>query len=421
MPLLPVNVLQPPLPFLPPRLSSAIHWLIRVILLIGTIFTFPFFLVYIPISISLPQKNAILHLHPHNLPPCCSFMKACGRGYWAYGASGFLWSVTSIGLAPDFGLGVSRWLAKRGLDKAERVARSAGLVLEGRLVVSEDTIPPLAMALCIGALDGNDLVRNSVHCFWLDHIPISEALDSKPGKTRKVILWLAGGGYVSGHPLNDRPIFSLARNLPSGYRILAPSITRALSLERSFPVSLLDGLASYAYLRKAGYEAKDITLIGNSAGGGLSWSILSYLVAIDQAGIGSLGVPRAVAMVSVGHSIVRVSLTEALVEITAGRCWVVSRFRQHATAKECCELLPRAIPRYFQQLLDLQGANHSPRLVQRVNIRQPLVASPTNLACGGHLFSFRPVYSQDPRQASDQDTYTLWNGRVVLRSRNRFC
>jgi hypothetical protein len=307
MPLLPVNVLQPPLPFIPLRLSSAVHWIIRIILLIGTIFTFPFFLIYIPISIFLRPTNAILPLHPHNLPPHCSFLKACGRGWWAYGASGFLWSITSIGLAPDFGLGVSRWLAKRGLEKAERVARAAGSILEGRLVVSEDTIPPLARELCVGVLDGDDLVRSSVYCFWLDHVPLSDELDSKPGKTKKVILWLAGGGYVSGHPLNDRPIFSLARNLPPGYRILAPSITRALSLERSFPVSLLDGLAAYAYLRNVGYSAKDITVIGNSAGGGLSWSILSYLVAIDQAGIGSLGVPRAVAMISVSRSLVSVN------------------------------------------------------------------------------------------------------------------
>jgi acetyl esterase/lipase len=70
---------------------------------------------------------------------------------------------------------------------------------------------------------------------------------------------------------------------------------------------VLDGLASYAYLRKVGYEAKNITVIGNSAGGGLSWSILSYLVAIDQAGKGSLGVPRAVAMISVSRSAVDVN------------------------------------------------------------------------------------------------------------------
>jgi hypothetical protein len=353
MPLLPVNVLQPPLLFIPQRLSSAIHWVIRIILLIGTIITFPFFLIYIPISIFLRPKNAILHLHPHNLPPHCSFLKACGRGYWAYGASGFLWSITSIGLAPGFGLGVSRWLAKRGSEKAERVARAAGLLLEGRLVVSEDTIPPLARELCIGVLDGDDLARNSVHCFWLDHVPVSEESDSKPGKTKKVILWLAGGGYVSGHPLNDRPIFSLARNLPPGYRILAPSITRALSLERSFPVSLLDGLASYAYLRKIGYSAKDITVIGNSAGGGLSWSILSHLVAMDQAGKGSLGVPRAVAMISVSRSIVRVRLTKALVKITPFRGWAVSRFRQYPPAQERSELLSRSIPQYFIRLLDL--------------------------------------------------------------------
>ena len=301
MALFPNNIFQPKLLSIPLRFPGAAQWSFRLILFIATLFSFPLIIILIPLSILFPLGIAILPLHPHNVPPHCSFLHACRRGWWAYIASGFLWSVTSIGTPPDHGLGVSRWLARRGREKSERVAEETGVIGNGgRLVISEDTIPPLPRHFCVGALDMDDLPRNSVHGFWLDPYPPLTSSESEP-KRRKAILWIAGGGYVTGYPLNDRPIFSLARTLPPGYRILAPSISRALSLERSFPVPLLDALAAYAHLRMMGYAAENIAIIGNSAGGGLAWSVLSYLVALDDGGWGMLGVPRAVVMISVSH------------------------------------------------------------------------------------------------------------------------
>jgi acetyl esterase/lipase len=141
-----------------------------------------------------------------------------------------------------------------------------------------------------------------IHAFWLDsHDPSGgKSLDTSLIRNQRAILWLAGGGYVTGYPLNDRPIFSLAQNLPIGeYRILAPSITRALSLENSFPIPLLDAVAAYAHLPDQGFESENITIIGNSAGGGLAWSLMSYLVALAGGEISSLGVPSALVMISV--------------------------------------------------------------------------------------------------------------------------
>ena len=160
---------------------------------------------------------------------------------------------------------------------------------------------------------------------WLDSYPPLTSSESE-SKRRKAILWLAGGGYVTEYPLNDRPIFSLARTLPPGHRILAPSVSRALSLERSFPVPLLDALAAYAHLRMMGYAAKDIAIIGNSAGGGLAWSLLSYLVALDDGAAGMLGVPRAVVMISVSHLISPCCalMSVALGQITSCRTWDIS-------------------------------------------------------------------------------------------------
>jgi hypothetical protein len=306
MALLPNTIFQPPLPTIPfPPMPTSIQWFIRLLLLILTILTVPLLLILVPLSIVLPTKIAVLPLHPHNLPPYCSFWQACRRGWWAYIASGFLWSITSIGTPPDHGLGVSRWLAGRGLRKAESVARETQSVgNEGKLEVTEEVIPPLPLKLCVGVMAKTDLSRNPVHAFWLDGNSSSISRTQRKGKGQKAILWIAGGGYVTGYPLNDRPIFSLARNLPLGqYRILAPSISRALSLERSFPIPLLDALAAYAHLRSTGYEPGAITVIGNSAGGGLAWSLLSYLVALYDEGIGSLGVPKSVMMISVSRCI----------------------------------------------------------------------------------------------------------------------
>lgn len=301
MALLHSNIFQPHLPTIPfPPLPASIQWVIRFFLFGFTILTFPFLLITVPLSILLPARIAILPLHPHNLPPHCSYWRACRKGWWAYTASGFLWAITSTGTPPDHGIGVSRWLAGRGLRKAEIVARETQSVGNGGMLeITEVTIPPLPLQLCVGALARDDLPRKSIHAFWL-HSNSSLSTTEYKVKGQKAILWLAGGGYVTGYPLNDRPIFSLARNLPLGqYRILAPSISRALSLERSFPVPVLDALAAYSHLRSSGYMAEEITVIGNSAGGRLAWSLLSYLVALDDAGIGGLGVPRSVMMISV--------------------------------------------------------------------------------------------------------------------------
>jgi len=164
MALFPDNIFQPKLPWIPLRFPGAAHWCIRLISFIATLFSFPLIIIFIPLSILSPFGIAILPLHPHNVPPHCSFFHACRRRWWAYIASGSLWSVTSIGTPPDHGSGVSRWLARRGREKSERVAEETGVIGNGgRLVISEDFIPPLPRQYCVGANDKDDLPRNTVH------------------------------------------------------------------------------------------------------------------------------------------------------------------------------------------------------------------------------------------------------------------
>jgi monoterpene epsilon-lactone hydrolase len=94
-----------------------------------------------------------------------------------------------------------------------------------------------------------------------------------------VILFLHGGGYISGsldshrHMIAQAGREARARTLALGYR-LAP--------EHPFPAALEDAIAGYRYLLSHGIEPKHIAIAGESAGGGLA---VAALVSLRDAGI----------------------------------------------------------------------------------------------------------------------------------------
>jgi acetyl esterase/lipase len=94
-----------------------------------------------------------------------------------------------------------------------------------------------------------------------------------------VILFLHGGGYVSGSLTSHRPLAAEigrvpgARTLALGYR-LAP--------EHPFPAALDDALVGYRFLLSRGIEARHIAVAGDSAGGGLT---VAVMVAARDAGL----------------------------------------------------------------------------------------------------------------------------------------
>lgn len=94
-----------------------------------------------------------------------------------------------------------------------------------------------------------------------------------------VILFLHGGGYVSGSLDSHRPLatemgrMSGARTLALGYR-LAP--------EYPFPAALEDALAGYRFLLSCGIDPRHIALAGDSAGGGLT---VALMVSARDAGL----------------------------------------------------------------------------------------------------------------------------------------
>lgn len=107
----------------------------------------------------------------------------------------------------------------------------------------------------------------------VDGIPAewTVAPDADPAR---VILFLHGGGYVSGSIRSHRHMVAQvgreakARTLALGYR-LAP--------EHPFPAALEDALAGYRYLLAQGFEPGNVALAGESAGGGLAVATLTSL------------------------------------------------------------------------------------------------------------------------------------------------
>lgn len=85
-----------------------------------------------------------------------------------------------------------------------------------------------------------------------------------------VILYLHGGGYTCGD-LEYALGFSSTLSVMCGSRVFAPAYR--LAPEHPFPAALEDALAAYSYLLKKGYAPDQVTLCGESAGGGLCYGL----------------------------------------------------------------------------------------------------------------------------------------------------
>lgn len=107
-----------------------------------------------------------------------------------------------------------------------------------------------------------------------------KAVSIRPPKAeeRRVILHLHGGGYVTGS-IAAYLMLCVPMSRTMGMRIVLPEY--ALAPEHMFPSALDDGLKAFRWLLQEGYEASDIILSGDSAGGGLC---LAMVLALREAG-----------------------------------------------------------------------------------------------------------------------------------------
>jgi monoterpene epsilon-lactone hydrolase len=94
-----------------------------------------------------------------------------------------------------------------------------------------------------------------------------------PAPGENVLLYLHGGGYFACSAETHRPItVSFARH---GFHVFAPDYR--LAPENPFPAAVEDAVTFYRALLHAGYSAHRIVVAGESAGGGLTLSLLLAL------------------------------------------------------------------------------------------------------------------------------------------------
>jgi acetyl esterase/lipase len=99
-----------------------------------------------------------------------------------------------------------------------------------------------------------------------------------PSPGNIVLLYLHGGGYFGCSAETHRPItvyYAL-----HGFRVFAPDYR--LAPENPFPAAVEDAVAFYRALLTAGYSPRNIVVAGESAGGGLS---LSLMLSLRAAGV----------------------------------------------------------------------------------------------------------------------------------------
>jgi acetyl esterase/lipase len=95
----------------------------------------------------------------------------------------------------------------------------------------------------------------------------AEWICTKEAHERRVILYLHGGGYNVGSPNTHRELAAHI-SMASGAKILLPDYR--LAPEHPFPSALEDATSAYRWLLNTGLTGGDISIAGDSSGGGLS-------------------------------------------------------------------------------------------------------------------------------------------------------
>ena len=98
--------------------------------------------------------------------------------------------------------------------------------------------------------------------------------DPKNKKSKNIILYLHGGGYVTCGPETHSTLVTQLSEY-SGVKTLFP--VYRLAPKHPYPAAIEDCLMVYKELLKKGINSKNISLIGDSAGGGLVMALLQIL------------------------------------------------------------------------------------------------------------------------------------------------
>lgn len=117
----------------------------------------------------------------------------------------------------------------------------------------------------LSPIDCSPVIANNVPAEWISPQGIS---------TDRVILYIHGGSFNSGSINSHRP---LAANIALACKARAFIIDYRLAPEFPYPSPLEDSLAAYEWLLASGIPADEIAVMGDSAGGTLTLTLLLQL------------------------------------------------------------------------------------------------------------------------------------------------
>lgn len=120
-----------------------------------------------------------------------------------------------------------------------------------------------------------DVQRESVECNGV----AAQWLVPKGYRQERVLLYIHGGAFVAYTPdVYAAMVASWCQPL----KTRALMLDYRLAPEHPFPTALEECLAAYRWLLDQGYQAKDIVIAGDSAGGNLTLATLQHLKAANQ-------------------------------------------------------------------------------------------------------------------------------------------
>ncbi|KZO90754.1 alpha/beta-hydrolase [Calocera viscosa TUFC12733] len=139
------------------------------------------------------------------------------------------------------------------------------------------TIPPSNKELRKGILEDERFTTAiDVECYWTCAGKCTdEQLTRQAHASEKVVMYLVGGGYLTGEPLKFPLPWTLAEK--TGLRIFSVNYRKADNdTTKSFPAALHDVLSAWSHLLSVGFQPQDIFIAGDAAGGGLAVTFTLY-------------------------------------------------------------------------------------------------------------------------------------------------
>jgi len=217
--------------------------------------------------------------------------------------------------------------------------------------------------------------------------------------TPLTVLYLHGGGYLSGSPATHRAITGhLAARC--GARVFAADYR--LAPEHPFPAALDDAVAAYRGLLAAGVAPGDLVIAGDSAGGGLAAATALRLGEL------ALPLPRALVLFSPWTDLTLEQLSPAPGEVMLNQAWLQDGARDYVAHGDARDPLVSPVfaalqglpPTLIQVGTDELLLNDSRRLFRRFQ-EGGVVARLEEYPRRWHVFQFHAGVLADADRALD--------------------